>query len=30
MAIGVWPQPLIHQMDSGEAHLIQQLAVQKV
>ena len=30
MAIGVWPQPLIHLMDSGVAHLLQQLAVQKV
>jgi NADH-quinone oxidoreductase subunit M len=30
IAIGVWPQPLIHLMDSGVAHLLQQLAVQKV
>ena len=30
LAIGVWPQPLIHLMDSSVAHLVQQLAVHKI
>ncbi|HZX71524.1 MAG TPA: NADH-quinone oxidoreductase subunit M [Rhodanobacter sp.] len=30
LAIGVWPQPLIHLMDSSVTHLVQQLAVHKV
>ena len=30
LGIGLWPQPLVHLMDSGVAHLIQQLAVHKV
>ena len=30
LAIGVWPQPLIHLMDSSVAHLMQQLAVHKI
>ncbi|MGB3463272.1 complex I subunit 4 family protein [Rhodanobacter lindaniclasticus] len=30
LVIGVWPQPLIHLMDSSVAHLVQQLAVHKI
>ena len=30
LAIGVWPQPLVHLMDSSVAHLVQQLAVHKI
>jgi len=30
LAIGIWPQPLIHLMDSSVAHLVQQLAVHKI
>jgi NADH-quinone oxidoreductase subunit M len=30
LAIGVWPQPLIHLMDGSVSHLVQQLAVHKI
>ncbi|KZC41886.1 MULTISPECIES: complex I subunit 4 family protein [Rhodanobacter] len=30
LIIGVWPQPLVHLMDSSVAHLVQQLAVHKI
>ncbi|MEO7052631.1 MAG: NADH-quinone oxidoreductase subunit M [Rhodanobacter sp.] len=30
LAIGVWPQPLVHLMDGSVAHLVQQLAVHKI
>ncbi|EIL99941.1 NADH:ubiquinone oxidoreductase subunit M [Rhodanobacter thiooxydans] len=30
LAIGMWPQPLVHLMDSSVAHLVQQLAVHKI
>ncbi len=30
LGIGVWPQPLVHLMDSSVAHLVQQLAVHKI
>ena len=30
LAIGVWPQPLVHLMDSSVTHLVQQLAVHKI
>ena len=30
LAIGLWPQPLVHLMDGSVAHLIAQLAVHKV
>ncbi|MGN6281950.1 NADH-quinone oxidoreductase subunit M [Frateuria sp.] len=30
LALGIWPQPLIHLMDSSVAQLVQQLAVHKI
>ncbi|HEY8587833.1 MAG TPA: NADH-quinone oxidoreductase subunit M [Rhodanobacter sp.] len=30
LAIGIWPQPLIHLMDSSVAQLVQQLAIHKI
>jgi NADH-quinone oxidoreductase subunit M len=30
LALGIWPQPLIHLMDASIAHLVEQLAVSKV
>jgi NADH-quinone oxidoreductase subunit M len=30
LAIGIWPQPLIHLMDSSVAQLVTQLAVHKI
>ncbi|HWU75925.1 MAG TPA: NADH-quinone oxidoreductase subunit M [Rhodanobacter sp.] len=30
LAIGIWPQPLVHLMDSSVAQLVQQLAVHKI
>jgi NADH-quinone oxidoreductase subunit M len=30
LALGIWPQPLVHLMDSSVAQLIQQLAVHKI
>jgi NADH-quinone oxidoreductase subunit M len=30
LGIGVWPQPLVHLMDSSVAHLVSQLAVHKI
>ena len=30
LALGIWPQPLIHLMDSLGAQLVQQLAVHKI
>jgi len=30
LALGVWPQPLIHLMDTSVSHLVQQLAIHKI
>jgi NADH-quinone oxidoreductase subunit M len=30
LALGIWPQPLIHLMDSSVSQLVQQLAVHKI
>jgi NADH-quinone oxidoreductase subunit M len=30
LAIGIWPEPLVHLMDSSVTQLVQQLAVHKI
>ena len=30
LALGVWPQPLVHLMDTSVLHLVQQLAIHKI
>jgi NADH-quinone oxidoreductase subunit M len=30
LALGIWPQPLIHLMDASVSQLVQQLAVHKI
>jgi NADH-quinone oxidoreductase subunit M len=30
LALGIWPQPLVHLMDSSVAQLVQQLAIHKI
>jgi NADH-quinone oxidoreductase subunit M len=30
LALGIWPQPLIHLMDSSVSQLVQQLAIHKI
>jgi len=30
LALGVWPQPLVHLMDTSVSHLVQQLAIHKI
>jgi NADH-quinone oxidoreductase subunit M len=30
VALGVWPEPLIHLMDSSVTQLVQQLAIHKI
>ena len=30
LALGIWPQPLVHLMDTSVSHLVQQLAIHKI